>query len=193
MIHNCTGWPLRALGRAVAAVQFLAGVAAGVVQGQLGQLGHGAGDVAQGRARFAVQADEPLHDQLAHRAQGAGHVHTPRAQGGHGLFHRGPGGSARRQQGQVLPIAAVQPLEKARMLGLPVTGRNGGAGERAEEWFCMAGAAIEEGGRLGSGTRQAQQGLKAGRKVPVRGGSTGVTGANTLARTFRNRAPGGGS
>lgn len=36
-------------------------------------------------------------------------------------------------------------------------------------------------------------GLQAGRKVPVRGGSTGVTGANTLAKTLRNRAPGGGS
>ena len=152
----------------MAAVQLFAGVAAGVVQGQFGQLGHSAGDVAQGRTRFAVQADEPLHDQLPHRAQGAGRIHTPRAQGGHGLFHRGPGGCARRQQGQVLPIAAVQPLEKARMLGLPVTGSNGGAGERAEAMFCMAGAAIEEGGRLGWNT-SGSKGLQAGRKVPVRG------------------------
>ena len=184
---------LRALGRAVAAVQLFAGVAAGVVQGQFGQLGHSAGDVAQGRTRFAVQADEPLHDQLPHRAQGAGHVHTPRAQGGHGLFHRGPGGSARRQQGQVLPIAAVQPLEKARMLGLPVTGRNGGAGGKGGGNVLHGRRGDRRRRKAVGGTRQAQQGLQAGRKVPVRGGSTGVTGANTLARTFRNRAPGGGS
>src|SRR6218665_3451061 len=81
MIHTGTGCPrrprlaVRAAGRAVARVQLLPGLAAGAVERQFGQGGHGPGDLLQRRPVLAIERDEPLQHQLAqhpHRAAGAG-------------------------------------------------------------------------------------------------------------------------
>ena len=62
-----------ALGRAVLGVQRVAGVAHGRVEGQLGQLGHGAGDDGQRRLAVAravaVEDNQALQHQLAQHAQ----------------------------------------------------------------------------------------------------------------------------
>ena len=149
-------------GRAVAAVQLFAGVAAGVVQGQFGQLGHSAGDVAQGRTRFAVQADEPLRPVAAPCAGRWPCPHPARA---------GRPWPLPSWPGWVRPAAAgLGPAHsggavagKARMLGLPVTGRNGGAGEgrrQCSAWQARRSKKAEGWG----GTRRAQKACRPGAK-----------------------------
>ena len=99
----------------MAGVKFLAGQQAGAVKGQLGQFGHGAGDVGQRGLGLAVQSHQAFHDQLAQHAQGGRGVVAARVQGVERGFHGGAHGCARGEQVQVGAIAAVQALEKARM------------------------------------------------------------------------------
>jgi len=108
---------LRPAGCTVALVEFAARLGAGAVQGQFGQFGHGAGDVGQRGLGFAIELNEPFHDQLAQHAQGGAGVAAPGTQRIVGLLHGGQHRATRRQQGQVIRVAAVQALVEARVSG----------------------------------------------------------------------------
>jgi len=111
------GLVLRAARCAMAFVQFAARLLAGAVQGQLGQFGHGPGDVGQGCLCLAVQLDQPFHDQLAQHPQRGARVAAACAQSVVGLLHGRQHRDARWQQRQVVGVAAVQALVEAGMLG----------------------------------------------------------------------------
>ena len=109
-----------AIGRercAMAAVQFAARMQAGLVERELGQFRHGAGDVGQRSLGFAIEPDQPLHDQLAQHAQGGRGIASARLQCGEGLRHGLFAWRSGRQQGQVLRVAAVQALKEAGVPG----------------------------------------------------------------------------
>ena len=102
---------------AMAGIEFLAGVLAGAVQRQLGQLRDCGGDVGQGGLCITVELDQALHDQLAQHPQGRARVVAARQQGVADRVHRGPAGSPGGQQGQIAGVAPVQALQETRVPG----------------------------------------------------------------------------
>ncbi len=117
----------------MARVEVGAGLLAGAVQRQFGQRRHGLGDDRQRRLGLAVQAHQPLHDQLAQDAQRRAGVVPGFGQARQGLFEGRAHRNAVGQQGQVRAIAAVQALEKTRV-------RSGaGAGVGAVKKGCLHG------------------------------------------------------
>lgn len=113
-LHGLALWAARGT---MAFVQLAARLLAGAVQGQLGQFGHGPGDVGQRCLRFAVQLDQPFHDQLAQHPQRGAGVAATRAQSVVGLLHGRKHRNTGWQQRQVVGVAAVQALVEAGMLG----------------------------------------------------------------------------
>ncbi|MCY1523352.1 hypothetical protein D9M68_582470 [compost metagenome] len=99
--------------RAVLGVEFMAGVLAGDVQRQFGQLGHGRGHHGERGLLVAIECDQTFHDELAHDAQGIADGHAARAQGVVGDGHRFAPGLAGRQQFELGRIAAAQPLDES--------------------------------------------------------------------------------
>ncbi|MNS94994.1 hypothetical protein D3C72_1292320 [compost metagenome] len=99
--------------RAVLGVEFMAGVLAGDVQGQFGQLGHGGGHHRERGLLVAVECDQTFHRELAHDAQRIAHGHAACAQGVVGDGHRFAPGLAGRQQFKLGRIAAAQPLDES--------------------------------------------------------------------------------
>ena len=119
------GTAVRRLRLAVALLQGGAGVLAGALQRQLGQVGHGHGDVLQRRALVAIQHHQPVHDDLAQDAQRRAQVVPARQQRVAGLFHVRARGHAGGQQRQLGAVAALQPLHKARVPGQGPLQRHG--------------------------------------------------------------------
>ena len=87
---------VRGARRAVGLVQRQLDLRAGPLQGELRQVGHGLGDLAQGGLFIAVQTQQAFQHQLAGGAQGAAGVVAQRLQGlkgqRHGRLIRDPGG-----------------------------------------------------------------------------------------------------
>ena len=106
---------LRAERGAVPRVELRERLAAGRVEREFGQLGHGARHVGQRRGLVAIDDDQPLQHQLAQDPQGRAGVVAARAQGvvheGHLRLPRG----ARRQQREFGGIPAPQARGEARM------------------------------------------------------------------------------
>ena len=107
----------------MAFVQLAARLLAGAVQGQLGQFGHGAGDVGQGCLCLAVHLDQPFHDQLGQHAQRGACIAAACAQGVVGLLHGRKHRNTGWQQRQVVGVAAVQALVEAGMFGQGALGQ----------------------------------------------------------------------
>ena len=110
--------PFAAVGlrRAVALVQLGEHGLAGHIQGQLGQLRHGAGHHFQRGGLFAVQHHQAFHHQLAQDAQRRAGVVPLVGQALQRLAQRRRIGRAGRKQGQFIRIAAAQALNQPRML-----------------------------------------------------------------------------
>ena len=111
-------------GFAVALRQGLLHVAAGLLQGKFGQVGHGLGHLLQAGPGIAVQAQQAFEHQLAGDAQGAGAVAAAGLQGRERLRHRALIRQTRRQQVQLAFIAAAHALAKARVQEQSRAGHN---------------------------------------------------------------------
>ena len=116
-----------------------------MVQCQLGQFGHAAGDGLQRCLGFAVQPHQPLQHQLAQDAQCRTQVIALTYQLLQRLFHGLVQWGARQQQWQLIGVAPVQPLEKAGMAGNN-RGRNGASmgGVRMDGLHGLCGSAVPQ-------------------------------------------------
>jgi hypothetical protein len=106
-----------ALRRAMRGVELGAGLAAGGVERELGELGDRGGHHGQRRLAVAVECDKAFHHQLPHDAQGVAHAVAARAQCLVGLRHRCAARFALGQQREFARIAAAQALHEARIGG----------------------------------------------------------------------------
>ena len=97
-------------------VEFGEGEAAGDIEREFGQRGHGAGDHAQALALLAVEHRKPLQRQLAQHPQRRGHGQTTGEQRIKTRLQRLVHRCARWQQVELGGIAAAHPLHKTRVV-----------------------------------------------------------------------------